>query len=47
VRFDGVSFATGEGRPDVSDGIDFTMRPGEVVALVGATGSGKTTIGKL
>jgi ATP-binding cassette subfamily B multidrug efflux pump len=47
VRFDGVSFRYREGGPLVLDGVSFTMRPGEVVALVGATGSGKTTIGKL
>ncbi|MCB9786566.1 MAG: ABC transporter ATP-binding protein [Deltaproteobacteria bacterium] len=47
VRFDEVSFRYREGGPLVLDGVSFTMRPGEVVALVGATGSGKTTIGKL
>lgn len=47
VRFEGVSFRYREGAPLVLDGVSFSMRPGEVVALVGATGSGKTTIGKL
>ncbi len=47
VRFEGVSFRYREGSPLVLDGVSFAMRPGEVVALVGATGSGKTTIGKL
>jgi ATP-binding cassette subfamily B protein len=47
VRFDHVSFAYGEGRPLVLEDVTFTVKPGEVVALVGATGSGKTTIGKL
>ncbi len=47
IVFEGVSFRYGEDRPLVLDGVDFTVRPGEVVALVGATGSGKTTIGKL
>lgn len=28
------------------DGVDFTIRPGEVLGLVGESGSGKTTIGR-
>lgn len=47
VRFENVSFAYGPDRPLVLRDVSFTVRPGEVVALVGATGSGKTTIGKL
>ena len=46
VRFDDVVFRYGEGAP-VLDGFDLTIRPGESVALVGATGSGKSTIGRL
>ncbi|KEP72649.1 ABC transporter, partial [Microbacterium sp. SUBG005] len=30
--------------PDLLDGIDLTLRPGETMALVGLTGSGKTTL---
>jgi ATP-binding cassette subfamily B multidrug efflux pump len=41
-----VRFAYGDG-PDVLKGIDLEVRPGEVVALCGRTGSGKSTIGKL
>jgi len=41
-----LCFAYGDG-PDVLHGIDLDLRHGEVVALVGRTGSGKTTIGKL
>ena len=47
IVFEDVSFRYGAGRPLVLEGVDFRVRPGEVVALVGATGSGKTTIGKL
>ena len=42
VAFEGVSFRYGPGAQGVF-GIDFTARPGETVALVGPTGSGKTT----
>lgn len=43
VRFDGISFAYQEGRSILSD-VSFVARPGEVVALIGPTGSGKSTI---
>ncbi len=46
VRFDGVGFAYGDGAP-VLDGFDLHVRPGETVAIVGATGSGKSTIARL
>ena len=35
-----------DGRP-VIDGIDLTLHPGTITALVGATGSGKTTLAQL
>lgn len=47
VNLEGVHFAYGEDSPTVLHGVDLALQPGEVVALVGATGSGKTTIGKL
>ena len=43
VRFDGVSFAYKEGE-DVLKNITFSARQGETVALVGHTGSGKSSI---
>jgi len=43
VRFDGVSFAYQEGRSILSD-VSFVAHPSEVVALIGPTGSGKSTI---
>ena len=47
IAFNDVSFAYNEGRPDVLRGVSLKVAPGEVVAIVGATGSGKTTIGKV
>ena len=46
IQFDHVSFAYDETRL-VLDGVSFAARPGEVVALVGPTGAGKTTIANL
>ena len=43
IRFEGVTFAYVPGEP-VLKNVSFTVRPGERVAIVGATGSGKTTI---
>ncbi len=43
VRFQNVSFAYGEG-PDVLREIEIDARPGQIIALLGATGSGKSTI---
>jgi ATP-binding cassette subfamily B multidrug efflux pump len=45
IRFDQVTFDYGrsDGVP-VLDGLDFTIRPGERVGLVGRSGSGKSTL---
>ena len=42
VTFNNVMFSYDTGHPAV-DGISFTVRPGETVALVGASGAGKST----
>ena len=46
VEFSGVTFGYGSGAP-VIDGVDLVLEPGETVALVGRTGSGKSTIARL
>jgi ATP-binding cassette subfamily B protein len=46
LRFEGVSFSYGGDRR-VLDGLDLVIRGGEAVALVGATGSGKSTVARL
>lgn len=43
VEFDQVSFAYEDGNPILKN-ISFKVEPGETIALVGPTGSGKTTI---
>src|SRR5207247_5075788 len=45
-RLDGVQFAYRAGLP-VVDNVDLELRRGEIVSLVGANGTGKTTIAKL
>ena len=47
ICFRDVRFAYNEDSPEVIGGISFTLKPGNVLALVGRTGSGKSTIGKL
>ncbi|HXV74965.1 MAG TPA: ABC transporter ATP-binding protein, partial [Candidatus Polarisedimenticolaceae bacterium] len=42
IRFDGVHF--GYGTEPVLRGIDLDIRPGEIVALVGPSGAGKTSL---
>ena len=46
LTFEGVSFTYSTGRR-VLDGLDLELRGGEAVAIVGATGSGKTTVARL
>jgi ATP-binding cassette, subfamily B, bacterial len=46
IDFDGVSFSYG---PDIQilKNVSFTIKPGQVVAIVGPSGTGKTTIASL
>ena len=46
LRFERVSFSYDNNSP-VLDGVNFDAHPGEMVALVGLTGTGKTTIANL
>jgi ATP-binding cassette, subfamily B, multidrug efflux pump len=43
VRFENVWFAYNEGQP-VIKGLNLTIKPGETIALVGATGAGKSSV---
>ncbi|MDT0488947.1 ABC transporter ATP-binding protein [Streptomyces griseus] len=48
LRFENVRFTyTGAESDLVLDGVDFSCRPGTITALVGASGSGKTTVANL
>ena len=38
------SYAEGKGRLDVFKDLDLTVHPGEIVALVGQSGSGKSSL---
>jgi ATP-binding cassette subfamily B protein len=44
LRFDDVAFRFDDADRDVLRGVDLDVRPGETVAIVGATGSGKTVL---
>jgi subfamily B ATP-binding cassette protein MsbA len=47
IRFDGVSFSYGDPGRRALDEIVLAIAPGETVALVGASGAGKTTLANL
>ncbi|MDR1636939.1 MAG: ABC transporter ATP-binding protein/permease [Treponema sp.] len=46
IRFDRVTFAYGNAKPVLRD-VSFTVKPGETLAILGATGSGKSTLVQL
>jgi len=47
VELDNVTFAYGNGLPEVISDLSLHIAPGEVVALVGPSGAGKTTVASL
>ncbi|UYM07142.1 ABC transporter ATP-binding protein [Solicola gregarius] len=44
LRFEGAAFRFPDSDTDVLHGVDLDVRPGETVAIVGATGAGKTVL---
>ncbi|SFL85231.1 thiol reductant ABC exporter subunit CydD [Pelosinus propionicus] len=47
IAFDNVYYAYDNGERPALNGVSFAIEPGEMVALVGASGSGKSTIASL
>jgi ATP-binding cassette subfamily B protein len=47
VRLEGVDFAYGPDAPLILNDLNLHLRPGETVAMVGRTASGKTTVARL
>ncbi len=45
VAFEGVTFSyDGDGQDPVLKGLDFVAEPGQTIAILGATGSGKSSL---
>jgi ATP-binding cassette subfamily B protein len=44
IKFDDVCFKFNEADQNILEGISFEAKPGETVAIIGSTGSGKSTI---
>lgn len=47
IQFENVAFQYDENHKNVLSDVSFTVAPGEVIGVVGSTGSGKTTLVKL
>ncbi len=47
IRFEGVTFRYRQGDPPALEDVNFTVAPGETVAIVGPSGAGKTTLASL
>ncbi|WP_290490507.1 MULTISPECIES: ABC transporter ATP-binding protein [unclassified Aerococcus] len=47
VTFENVAFKFGNAEHNVVDDINFQVKPGQTLAIIGGTGSGKTTIANL
>ncbi|GAL12506.1 colicin V secretion ABC transporter ATP-binding protein [Vibrio astriarenae] len=47
IEFDNVYFSYGKDQPPILNGTSFSVKNSEIVALVGASGCGKSTISKL
>lgn len=47
VALEGLVFGFARGKPPLIDGLSLSLKPGEWLAIVGASGSGKSTVARL
>ena len=47
IQFDNVGFTYGENMADALAGLNFTIRPGERIAVIGRVAAGKSTLGRV